>query len=247
MKLFDKMKCTAIVLCLAVATAHAQDAPAPDAQTQSTPAPNAAAPAADTQTQLSNTPPPADQPASQVPPLEAQIKLRPSRTQTSQTSQIQAAQPQGQYNEATATADQVVGDWVLIAVPSSIQPKNIHVNPWPDQCQWFSFAGNGVVKSYEHQRTPCAEMTAQSLEGAISTLPVVATWRYTVRPGDQKAFVSIYSREMFYAEAWEPHVVLQDFSRDGADFKAGDLLLYLTDPKTSQIMWVRHLRRLAPQ
>lgn len=146
--------------------------------------------------------------------------------------------------EVAPAAQELVGDWQMVYVPDSIQPRAVRVNQWPAQCQWFSFAANGMVKSLDHARAPCEFMTGTNLERMVAPFPVVAIWRYDTRAVPGKTFMEMQSSEMVYAEYWEAHVVTQDFLRDGADFKAGDLLLYLTNMRTHQITWIRHLRRL---
>jgi hypothetical protein len=179
-----------------------------------------------------------------LPPPEAQILLQP-QNQSSQTQPGQSQPAPSQPYEVTPAAQELVGDWALIPVPGTIQPKAIRINPWPAQCQWFTFAANGGVKSFDRMHAPCEEMTATSLERDVALLPLAAMWRYEARPAEQKAFMLFEARDTLYGEYWEAHVVTQDFSRDGADFKAGDLLLYLTNMKTRQIVWIRHLRRLS--
>jgi len=247
---FAVMGVTGFVTLAGAQDAPPSDVPSPDAQTQNVTPQNTLPPDMQIPTTLPQETAVPDAPsqdsALHMPPLEAQIHLQPAQVQTQSQLQSQTGQPQsGQAPyEATPAAQELVGDWALIPVPGTIQPKAIRINPWPAQCQWFMFAANGAVKSFDRMRAPCEEMTATAFERAVALLPPAALWRYDAHPAEQKAFMLFETRDALYGESWEAHVVTQDFSRDGADFKAGDLLLYLTNMKTRQIVWIRHLRRL---
>lgn len=146
--------------------------------------------------------------------------------------------------EKNATAEEISGNWQLLPLPEALQPK-MQKNPWPAQCQWFSYSREGALKSIDNNPGPCNTLSSAQLDEAITHVPAVASWKYDLSPVFQKALVIVSRSDVKgYAEYWEPHIIVKAFSRGGIDFKEGDLLLYLVNLQARQIVWIRHLRKL---
>jgi hypothetical protein len=73
----------------------------------------------------------------------------------------------------------------------------------------------------------------------------VVSWKYESSQATNRALLVVTRSDMKgYAEYWDPHFVTAPFSKGGAEFKRGDLVLYLVDLQAHRITWIRHLERL---
>jgi hypothetical protein len=152
---------------------------------------------------------------------------------------------QSEPAERNATQNEITGDWRLVPVPESLQPKFFSKSPWPAPCQWYTFAPNGVLKSIEKTPAPCDNWSSAQLDDAMTHVPAVISWAYDLSPVYNKGIVIITRTDAKgYAEYWDPHMVTKAFSKNGAEFQQGDLVLYLINMNLKQIVWIRHLRRL---
>lgn len=152
---------------------------------------------------------------------------------------------QSEAPERNATAQEITGNWQLLPLPESLEPKAFKTNPWPAPCQWYSYSSNGTLKSIDKTPAPCDSLTAKQLDQAVIRVPAVASWKYDLSPAFQKALVIVTRSDVKgYAEYWEPHFVVKSFSNGGVEFQKGDLIFYLVNLQAHQIVWIRHLRRL---
>ncbi len=145
-----------------------------------------------------------------------------------------------------ATASEVEGFWQLVPLPDQLQPKLLPTNPWPAQCQWFSYASDGQMKSLDKLRGPYELSSKAQLEEAFRATPAVISWRYSFSVPYQKGILVITRSDVKgYGELWEPQIVVKPFVNGGAEFQVGDLILYLSDIHAHKITWIRHLRKVA--
>jgi hypothetical protein len=152
---------------------------------------------------------------------------------------------QADGGEINATAADIQGDWQLLPMPDAMQLKVLPFNPWPSECQYFSYAQTGDLKSIEKLKAPCDVMTAAQLRETVKNVPAVASWKYDFSASHQKGILIVTrSDKKDYMEVWEPHIVDKAFAKGGEQFLAGDLILYLADMESKQLVWVRHLRKL---
>ncbi len=158
----------------------------------------------------------------------------------------QNAYSQSEPLEHNASVEDITGDWQLLPMPEALQSKALNTNPWPAQCQWFSYANDGTLKSIDKTNSSCETLSAARLDEIMQQVPAVTSWKYDLSPQFQKALIIVGRSDVKgYAEYWEPHVVTSDFSRAGEEFKQGDLILYLVNIQTHQVLWIRHLRKLS--
>jgi hypothetical protein len=144
-----------------------------------------------------------------------------------------------------ATAEEITGNWQLLPLPDSVEPKILKNNPWPAACQWYSYSSSGALKSIDKTNAPCETMSSADFEKVLPHVASVVSWKYDLSPVYQKALIIVSGSDARgYAEYWMPHIVTQTFSRDGVEFHQGDLVLYLVNLNSHQIVWIRHLRRM---
>ena len=148
--------------------------------------------------------------------------------------------------ERTATRQEIIGSWELVPVPDSLQPKIFKQNPWPAACQWYSYGADGTLNSFYKFRDPCEPTTAAELSSVFALFPPVVSWQYDLGPVFGNALIIVKRTDVKdYAECWEPHYVARTFTaRGGVEITQGDLLLYLVNMESKQIIWIRHLRRI---
>jgi hypothetical protein len=143
-----------------------------------------------------------------------------------------------------ATASEIQGNWQLLPLPAALEP-NGSSNPWPSECQLFGYYPTGELKSIDKSRGPCATITSNQEDRVFAAVPHVVTWRYDMSPTYHKAVIVVTRSDVGnYMEVWDPQLVTTPFSKDGVDFKQGDLILYLANLHDHKIAWIRHLRRL---
>jgi hypothetical protein len=153
---------------------------------------------------------------------------------------------QADGGEINATAADIQGEWQLLPMPDAMQFKVLPFNPWPSECQYFSYAQTGDLKSVEKLKAPCNVMTSAQLREKVKNVPAVASWKYDFSASHQKGILIVTrSDKKDYMEVWEPHIVDKAFAKGGEQFLAGDLILYLADMESKQLVWVRHLRKLS--
>lgn len=144
-----------------------------------------------------------------------------------------------------ASADEIEGYWQLVPLPDQLEPKLLPTNPWPAECQWFSYGSNGQLKSFDKLRGPCEEQSKAQLEQVFNAIPAVVSWEYDMSPVYHKAVLIIKRSDVKgYGEVWEPQIVVKPFTNGGVAFQTGDLLLYLADMHTHKMVWIRHLRKI---
>ncbi|RSL18939.1 hypothetical protein EDE15_4549 [Edaphobacter aggregans] len=144
-----------------------------------------------------------------------------------------------------ATAEEITGKWQLLPLPDSVEPKILKNNPWPAACQWYSYSSSGALKSIDKTNSPCEAMSSAEFDKVLPHVASVVSWKYDLSPVYQKALIIVSRTDVpHYAEYWEPQIVTKAFSRDGVDFREGDLILYLHNLNTHKMVWIRHLRRL---
>jgi hypothetical protein len=143
-----------------------------------------------------------------------------------------------------ATASEIQGNWQLLPLPGALEPTGSS-NPWPSECQFFGYYSNGELKSVDKSRGPCEAITSEQADRVFAVVPHVVTWRYDMSPTYHKAVIVVTRNDVNnYMEVWDPQFVTATFSKDGVDFKQGDLILYLANLHDHKIVWIRHLRRL---
>jgi hypothetical protein len=152
---------------------------------------------------------------------------------------------QGATSARNATAEEITGNWQLLPLPDSVEPKLLKSNPWPALCQWYSYSSSGSLKSIDKTKAPCEVMSSAEFDQVLPHVASVVFWKYDLSPVDHKGLIIISRTDVpHYAEYWEPQIVTTAFSKDGVDFQEGDLILYLHNLNTHQMVWIRHLRRL---
>lgn len=143
-----------------------------------------------------------------------------------------------------ATAAEIQGNWQLLPLPATLEPTGSS-NPWPSECQLFGYYPNGELKSVDKLHGPCETITSEQADRVFATVPHVVNWRYDMSPVYHKAAIVVTRSDVSnYMEVWAPQVVTAPFNKDGADFKQGDLILYLANLHDHKVVWIRHLRRL---
>lgn len=148
--------------------------------------------------------------------------------------------------ERNASAEEIEGNWQLLPLPDHLEPKVLPSNPWPAQCQWFSYGRNGQLKSFDKLRGPCDEESKAKLEQVFDAIPAVVSWQYDMSPVYHKGVLIIKRSDVKgYGEIWEPHIVVKPFTNGGVQFQTGDLLLYLVDLQSHKIVWIRHLCKIS--
>ena len=156
------------------------------------------------------------------------------------------AHAQADSGEVNAAAEDIQGEWQLLPMPDGMQFKVLQFNPWPSECQYFSYTQTGGLKSIEKLKAPCDVMSAAQLRETVKNVPAVVSWKYDFSVSHQKGILIITrSDKKDYMEVWEPHVVDKAFAKGGEQFLEGDLILYLADMESKQLVWVRHLRKLS--
>ena len=156
------------------------------------------------------------------------------------------AHAQADSGEINAAAEDIQGEWQLLPMPDGMQFKVLPFNPWPAECQYFSYTQTGALKSVEKLKAPCDVMSAAQLRESLKKVPAVASWKYDFSTSHQKGILIVTrSDKKDYMEVWEPHIVDKAFAKGGEQFLAGDLILYLADMESKQLVWVRHLRKLS--
>ena len=153
---------------------------------------------------------------------------------------------QVETGEKNATAQDIQGEWQLLPLPEAMQIKILPSNPWPSECQYYSYGRAGDLRSIEKLKGPCDVMSAAQLREAMKKVPAVVSWKYDFSVSHQKGILIITrSDNKDYMEVWEPHIVDKAFAKGGEQFLVGDLVLYLADMESKQLVWVRHLRKLS--
>jgi len=156
-----------------------------------------------------------------------------------------SAYGQADGGEKNATPEDIQGEWQLLPLPDAMQFKILQSNPWPSECQYFSYSRAGGLKGIEKPKAPCDVMSAAQLREAVTRVPAVVSWTYDFSVSHQKGILIVTrSDKKDYMEVWEPHVVEKAFAKGGEQFLAGDLVLYLADMESKQLVWLRHLRKL---
>jgi hypothetical protein len=156
-----------------------------------------------------------------------------------------SAYAQDEAAERNATAQEIQGEWQLLPLPDALQLKLLPANPWPAECQYYSYGQTGVLKSIEKSKGPCDVLSGAQLRNTLTHVPAVVSWKYDSSPVYQKGVILISRSDVKdYSEVWEPHLVAKSFSKEGAEFREGDLILYLADMKARKLVWIRHLRKL---
>jgi hypothetical protein len=144
-----------------------------------------------------------------------------------------------------ASAKEVEGYWQLVPLPNQLEPKLLPSNPWPAECQWFSYGSNGQLKSFDKLRGPCEQHSKTDLKQVFNAIPAVVSWQYDMSPVYHKAVLIIKRSDVKgYGEVWVPQIVVKRFTNSGVAFETGDLLLYLADMQSGKMVWIRHLRKL---
>ena len=144
-----------------------------------------------------------------------------------------------------ASAKEIEGYWQLLPLPDQLEPKVLPSNPWPAQCQWFSYGNDGQMKSFDKQRGPCDSQSKVQLEPIFNSIPAVISWQYDMSPVYHKGVLIIKRSDVKgYGEIWEPQIVVTPFANGGVEFQTGDLLLYLSDLQSHKMVWIRHLRKV---
>jgi hypothetical protein len=145
-----------------------------------------------------------------------------------------------------ASAKEMEGYWQLLPLPDELEPKVLPSNPWPAECQWFSYASDGQMKSMDKLRGPCDLQSKAQLEQVFNSIPAVISWQYDMSPVYHKAVLVITRSDVKgYREIWEPQIVVKPFTNHGVEFQTGDLLLYLADLQSHKMVWIRHLRKVS--
>jgi hypothetical protein len=153
---------------------------------------------------------------------------------------------QADAGEKNATPEDIQGEWQLLPMPDAMQFKVLQFNPWPSECQYFSYTPTGDLRSIEKLKAPCDVISAAQLREKVKSVPIVASWKYDFSDSHHKGILIITRRDKKdYMEVWEPHVVDKAFAKGGEQFIEGDLILYLADMESKQLVWVRHLRKLS--
>jgi hypothetical protein len=148
--------------------------------------------------------------------------------------------------EKNATAEDIQGEWQLLPVPEAMQIKILPSNPWPSECQFYSYGKTGDLKSIEKLKGPCDVLSAAQLRETVRKVPAVVSWKYDFSVSHQKGILIITrSDKKDYMEVWEPHLVDKAFAKGDEQFLQGDLILYLADMESKTLVWVRHLRKLS--
>src|SRR6266705_432824 len=80
---------------------------------------------------------------------------------------------QADTGEKNATAEDIQGEWQLLPLPDAMQIKILPSNPWPSECQDYSYARTGDLKSIEKLKGPCNVMSAAQLRATVKNLPAV--------------------------------------------------------------------------
>jgi hypothetical protein len=144
-----------------------------------------------------------------------------------------------------ARASEIEGYWQLVPLPDALEPKLLRTNPWPEQCQWFTYGNDGIMKSIHKLRGPCELNSKEQLQKIFSTTPAVVSWSYDFSATYQKGVLIINRSDVKgYGEIWEPQIVVKPFINGEAEFREGDLILYLSDLKEHKMTWIRHLRKV---
>jgi hypothetical protein len=157
-----------------------------------------------------------------------------------------AAFAQVDTGERNALPQDIQGEWQLLPTPDTLQLKILHFNPWPSECQYYSYARTGELKTIEKLKEPCGDMSAAHLRETVAHVPAVISWKYDFSTSYLKGILIITrSDKKDYMEVWEPHIVDKAFSKDGVEFREGDMVLYLADMETKRLVWIRHLRKLS--
>jgi hypothetical protein len=152
---------------------------------------------------------------------------------------------QGNTSARNATAEEITGNWQLLPLPDSVEPRLFKTNPWPAACQWYSYSSSGSLKSIDKTSAPCEAMSSAEFDKVLPHVASLVSWKYDLSPVCQKALIIVSGTDVpHYAEYWEPQIVTKAFSRDGVDFQEGDLILYLHNLNTHQMVWIRHLRKM---
>lgn len=148
-----------------------------------------------------------------------------------------------EHTSRPARKDEIVGYWQLIPLPESLRLKVFPTDPWPSPCQWFGYYNDGTLRTLDAFQGPCAELTDKKLSDAMKTVPAVISWEHY----DPALVLVKRSDAKNYPETWEATMILKDFSREGSDFRSGDLVMYLRNFKEKKTLYVRHLRRLVSE
>jgi len=146
-----------------------------------------------------------------------------------------------------ASEHDIPGAWEIAPVPAELQPKFFDKDPWPSKCQWYLYAKDGVLKSFDKSgpNITCEKMSAAALEKGLETVPAVQHWHFVRNNAGTKTAVFVDRTDVpNYVEAWEVHVVTSPVVQYGVAFDKGDLLLCLANMKLEKIIYVRHLRKL---
>jgi hypothetical protein len=148
-----------------------------------------------------------------------------------------------EHTSRPARKDEIVGFWQLVPLPESLRPKVLSTDPWPSSCQWFGYYSDGVLKTIDKLRGPCDEFTAKKLAETMNTVPSIISWEH------HEPALAVVSRSdaKNYAEGWEVTLVLKAFSKNGAEFAPGDIVMYLRNFKENKTLYIRHLKRLLPE
>lgn len=148
-----------------------------------------------------------------------------------------------EHTSRPARKEEIVGFWQLVPLPESLKPKVLNTDPWPSSCQWFGYFSDGVLKTIDKFRGPCDEFTSKMLSETMNTVPPVISWEH-----HEPALVVVKRSDVKnYAEGWEATIVLKAFSKEGAEFAPGDLVMYLRNFKENKTLYIRHLKRLLPE
>jgi hypothetical protein len=80
---------------------------------------------------------------------------------------------QAEAIERNATAEEIQGEWQLLPLPDALQLKLLPANPWPSECQYYSYGVTGDLKSIETLKAPCDVISAAQLRETVTHVPAV--------------------------------------------------------------------------
>jgi hypothetical protein len=98
---------------------------------------------------------------------------------------------QSEIVERNATAEEIQGEWRLLPMPDALQLKLLPTNPWPSECQYYSYGRSGDLKSIEKMKGPCDVMSAAQLRDTMTHVPAVVSWKYDRSATYQKGVILI--------------------------------------------------------
>src|SRR5882757_8472440 len=72
-----------------------------------------------------------------------------------------------------ASEKEIEGYWQLLPLPDQLEPKLLPANPWPAQCQWFSYGSDGEMRSIDKLRGPCELTSKAQLQQTFNIVPAL--------------------------------------------------------------------------